>query len=82
MANPVFDLDSKTFERDRLVKEPPNQTVFPNRDDQYVGAPKVSDRETLLAPMGTPKQAVPGSLRPGDPWRSIDPAPRKRGALR
>jgi hypothetical protein len=82
MANPVFDLDSKDFMRPREAMPAPAETVFPSRYDRYVGAPKAGDRETLLAPMGTPKQAVPGSFPPGEPWKSIEPAVRKRGALR
>ncbi len=81
-APSVFDLDSAAFNREREPIPAPAETVFPRRDDRYVGAPKAGDLETLLAPMGTPKQAVPGSFPPGEPWRSVEPAPRKRGALR
>jgi len=77
-----FNLDSKTFKRVSTQPMPtPTETQFPSRDE-YVGAAKASDAETVLAPMGTPKQAVPGSFMPGERWKSVEPAMRKRGALR
>jgi len=81
MKPEVFDLDSANFTRERQPMPEPVETVFPNRAE-YVGCPKISDAATIAGPMGTPKQPVPGSFMPGQPWRSIDPPMRKRGALR
>ncbi len=66
---------------DRQPKVAPTPThawtvVFPDRA-AYVGAPKLSDRETLQAPMGEPSIAYPGSGVPGQPWES-PPIPARR----
>jgi hypothetical protein len=82
MEPQVFDLDSAMFNREREPIPAPGETVFPSRGDRYVGCPQSSDRKTLLAPMSTPKQAVPGSAMPGVPWKSINPAPTQRRGLR
>jgi hypothetical protein len=80
MKPPGFDIDSATFNRECKPMPAPAETGFPDRA-QYVGCPQSSDRETVLAPMSAPKQAVPGSAMPGVPWRSVDTAVRKRGTL-
>ena len=82
MKPEVFDLDSANFIRERQPIPEPVETVFPNRDDAYVGAPKSSDAATIAGPMASPKQDWPGAAGPGQPWRSIDPVVRKRGVLR
>ncbi len=81
MANEL-NLDSKTFRRTPVSRPAPSETVFPDRD-HYVGSPQMSDAATIAGPVATPKQAVPGvGMRPGEPWKSLNPADRKRGAFR
>jgi len=78
-----LNLDSKTFKRVSTQPLPePIETVFPNRDDGYVGAPKSSDAATIAGPLASPKENWPGAAPPGQLWRSVDPPVRKRGALR
>ena len=78
-----FNLDSKSYKRLSTQALPtPVETVFPSGDDRYLGAHTSSDAATIAGPLASPKAAWPGAAGPGQPWRSIDPTPRKRGALR
>jgi hypothetical protein len=78
----AFNLDSKSYPQPVTPNpEPRANDVLPKPGD-YMGAMKASDAATVLAPMGSPKEAVPGSGMPGEPWRSVNPEPRKRGAFR
>jgi hypothetical protein len=79
MTDPI-DLNSKNYQRLVTLPEPQLITLPPQGD--YVGSMKASDRETLAGPLGTPKESYPGSGMPGKPWKTISPAPVKRGALR
>jgi len=81
MKPEVFDLDSANFNRERQPIPAPSETVFPDRAE-YVGCPKSSDAGTIAGPLASPKQARPGAAPPGQPWQSVDPPMRKRGALR
>jgi hypothetical protein len=75
-ANP-FVLNSKNYPQPAAPNPEPGLDVRPKSGD-YVGAMKQSDREVLLAPMGSPPPAFPGSAMPGQGLARA-PAPAVRG---
>jgi hypothetical protein len=79
MANPL-ELNSKNYKQTTQAPDPVLD-VLPTPGD-YLGSMRASDAATTAAGVNEPPPPYPGSGMPGQPWKTINAAPMKRGLRR